>query len=367
MLWSLGLAALAGVCAAFWGVSETWRFIGTALMTSVAAGLMLAVGRLIDREKTREAGLVGMAAITVEYILGVLLLWEASLPSDFRDGIGYTMLAALQVAPPVMAFLALKKGKANSVARWIGLIATAVAFVLMMVAAWVTQGFLDKWWLSSAAVEVCGAVAALCVLGVPLSGWNWRWPGIIAAFVSMVLSLIGIWSNPQGSWIFAAIAGVAAVVAHANISLLCPLRPSQKWVRFVTIVAVVAAALLIDAIVYRDLSMQDPLERPLTAAGVVAGCGTLALAVFARMNLRLQPESPTPDLLTTLTLECPHCALKQKLPAGDSACQRCGLRFHIRLEEPRCGGCGYLLYMLKSDRCPECGLPVQLGAPAAPA
>ena len=42
---------------------------------------------------------------------------------------------------------------------------------------------------------------------------------------------------------------------------------------------------------------------------------------------------------------------------------RCGLKFHIRLEEPRCPKCDYLLFMLQSDRCPECGTPVRGGAP----
>jgi predicted amidophosphoribosyltransferase len=30
----------------------------------------------------------------------------------------------------------------------------------------------------------------------------------------------------------------------------------------------------------------------------------------------------------------------------------------IKVDEPHCETCGYLLYRLKSDRCPECGTPV---------
>jgi hypothetical protein len=314
---------------------------------------------LVDRERTRDAGTLAMGAITAEYLLGIVLLWESSLPSFFRDGVGYTLLAVLQTAPPAIGFLALKKREATSATRWIGLTTATVALALALIAAWMSQALLDKWWFSSVAVEVSGVVGALCVVNANAEIWNWRWAGAVAAFVTMILWLIGIWTTAEGSWVFAAVAGSAGVVAHGNISLLCPLRPSQKWVRFVTVAALVVAAVLIDAIVYRDSFANDAFERALTAAGVVAGCGTIALAVFARLNLRLQPVSETPDIPGELSIECPHCQLKQTLPAGDSACGRCGLRFHIRVEEPRCPGCGYLLYMLKSDRCPECGLPLR--------
>jgi len=41
-----------------------------------------------------------------------------------------------------------------------------------------------------------------------------------------------------------------------------------------------------------------------------------------------------------------------------TSCIECGLRFSIKMDEPRCETCGYLLYRPKSDRCPECGTPI---------
>jgi hypothetical protein len=60
-----------------------------------------------------------------------------------------------------------------------------------------------------------------------------------------------------------------------------------------------------------------------------------------------------------ITIICPGCDAKQTLPVGASSCSRCGLVIHTRIEEPRCAQCDYLLYMLKSDNCPECGTPVR--------
>ncbi len=55
---------------------------------------------------------------------------------------------------------------------------------------------------------------------------------------------------------------------------------------------------------------------------------------------------------------------KQTIELGGSACKACGLRIEVRAEEPRCRQCGYLLYRLTSDTCPECGTPIHRDAPA---
>ncbi|MFG0251941.1 MAG: hypothetical protein ACF8NJ_03610, partial [Phycisphaerales bacterium JB038] len=49
-----------------------------------------------------------------------------------------------------------------------------------------------------------------------------------------------------------------------------------------------------------------------------------------------------------------RCAVAHMANMGTSHCQSCGLRIYLEVEEPRCA-CGYLLYQLQGDRCPECG------------
>jgi Zn finger protein HypA/HybF involved in hydrogenase expression len=84
--------------------------------------------------------------------------------------------------------------------------------------------------------------------------------------------------------------------------------------------------------------------------------------VLARLNRRPRLDTLPPDI--AVTLFCPLCRKKQAIPAGGSACKGCGLRIEVRTEEPTCSQCGYLLYRLTSDNCPECGTPVQRPAAA---
>ena len=51
---------------------------------------------------------------------------------------------------------------------------------------------------------------------------------------------------------------------------------------------------------------------------------------------------------------CPRCGTQQRFARGTSKCAECGLRVIVEFEEPRCA-CGYLLYKLTGEVCPECG------------
>jgi ribosomal protein L37E len=68
--------------------------------------------------------------------------------------------------------------------------------------------------------------------------------------------------------------------------------------------------------------------------------------------------------VTEVKVLCPGCGRNQSLHVGRSACPACRLQFEIRVTEPRCPKCDYLLFMLKSDRCPECGHDLTLPADA---
>ena len=96
------------------------------------------------------------------------------------------------------------------------------------------------------------------------------------------------------------------------------------------------------------------LSRCVGAAGILAGCGTLALVVLARLNRRVDYDPVSLDALEMVVF-CPRCAKKQSIQIGQAECTQCALRIHVRVEEPRCPQCEYLLYRLTSDRCPECG------------
>lgn len=67
------------------------------------------------------------------------------------------------------------------------------------------------------------------------------------------------------------------------------------------------------------------------------------------------PESVARRLRLTMT--CPLCGKEGELPTGFTKCPSCAGVLEIEVEEPRCQ-CGYLLFQLVGDRCPECGRDV---------
>ena len=65
------------------------------------------------------------------------------------------------------------------------------------------------------------------------------------------------------------------------------------------------------------------------------------------------------SIATKVVLEfsCPRCRAEQQLPTGLVRCSECGFALLIEIQEPRCA-CGYLLYQLRGETCPECGREV---------
>ncbi|MHC4141142.1 MAG: hypothetical protein ACYSUF_04405 [Planctomycetota bacterium] len=100
-------------------------------------------------------------------------------------------------------------------------------------------------------------------------------------------------------------------------------------------------------------------ERLTTASAILTSCGALALAVLARLNRRVDFESLT-RAFADITVVCPRCRKKQSIGLGGAACKFCSLRIEVQVEEPVCRECGYLLYQLTSDVCPECGTAIQM-------
>lgn len=89
------------------------------------------------------------------------------------------------------------------------------------------------------------------------------------------------------------------------------------------------------------------------AAALAAG---LALAVFPiRIWEKRRRDAQLETTGATVALTCPRCAEVQEIRAGRRRCRRCRLVIALDVEEPRCAGCGFALYRLTADRCPECG------------
>ena len=87
--------------------------------------------------------------------------------------------------------------------------------------------------------------------------------------------------------------------------------------------------------------------------GSIAGTIAVPIAAISRANKDILPVESIGSRVSLL-LDCPKCHEQQKLRAGNFRCGKCGAGLFIEIEEPRCE-CGYLLYQLQGDTCPECG------------
>jgi hypothetical protein len=382
MLWSLGLAAATGVLAVLLqGGDLVWKLVGTGITTALACALMIPASLLVDREPVRWAGLLGMSAVIVEFLMALSLIWEIARPLLL-----YVTNVEIKVAS-TMVFLGLAAGLTmtlapplsiprHSTAAKAGLGFIALALVAYLAAIWMTdyfRGHGDKGWETANALVVFGLLTVPSLFGLSAAERRrWRWAGVVSSFVACSMWVMEIW-NPIGSdvgvVVFCALLSLGAATAHANLCLVAVrLTPGQQWVRGGTIAAAVVTALLVVLFVSKDKFpaaipiVKEMVGRFTEAAGIIAACGTLALLVLARINRKVDAEPGAGDL-DEVSLVCPRCRKRQSLPVGNSTCASCGLRISIRVEEPRCAKCDYLLRGLTSDRCPECGTPI--GSPVA--
>ena len=80
------------------------------------------------------------------------------------------------------------------------------------------------------------------------------------------------------------------------------------------------------------------LRLPRVAMAIVAGCGSLALAILARYNKLVASPSPTgsdevdPAKIEKMTVVCPRCELRQTVAIGGAQCSKCSLEIHIRVQ-----------------------------------
>ncbi|MEE8155698.1 MAG: hypothetical protein V3T53_12160 [Phycisphaerales bacterium] len=92
--------------------------------------------------------------------------------------------------------------------------------------------------------------------------------------------------------------------------------------------------------------------------GSLTVLGALIVPMLARSLAKPRPQTAE-SIATKVVLEfsCPRCRAEQQLPTGLVRCKECRFALLIEIQEPRCA-CGYLLYQLRGETCPECGREV---------
>jgi hypothetical protein len=247
------------------------------------------------------------------------------------------MLFLAATAVPAIAFAALSKRADSAVSAKIGLWASAAVFVLLMVGTWgewLRHARAGRWSEVGGVLAIFAVLAVLCLIGAGTDRRHWRWLGVAAAGTAFAMWAYAILMDlHQTTAVFICVVSVAAVVAHANAMAWCPLKPGQRWLLWGTIAAGIATGAFVDLARVTSPWQDEMLGRLAGAMAIVAGCGTLALLILARINQRSGPVAATVAELREITLTCPRCRTKQTLAIGVEKCGGCGLVISVHIEE----------------------------------
>lgn len=192
--------------------------------------------------------------------------------------------------------------------------------------------------------------------------------GVVSSAIAFVAWMTVIWGWPNPGrvtrpWAFVALT-FSVVVAHFSLLSLARLRRRWEWVRVATrVCAGLLIACFAGAVAWHITERVVLPGLVILLIGVV--CGTLCVILLHWLGVVSAREGLTTPMVLLLT--CPRCETSQELLAGRARCAQCGLSLRIEIDEEYCENCGYLLYRLTSDRCPECGVPIARGAQSAAA
>ena len=232
----LGFAAAAGVLAVFLSTLVIGRVAGTALIAAVAIAAAMPISRLLDHDKKRIGGIIGLASIVLGFIAAMATLWldlfNTSWDLDFRLG----MTAVIVPACGMTAGLLLASLEARW-ARWTvrtALVADVLAEILLLISVWTPSE--DRPAETAGFLLVSGATIALSLIGVGIERRAWRWLGVLASAVALGLGFAGTWfvhSDDATAYIVAMC--IAWVVAYAIVVLRVPLGEARFWTFFAAI------------------------------------------------------------------------------------------------------------------------------------
>ncbi len=358
MLWMLAITAVAGVFTIFGSA----RVMGRVALTAGAAALAIItsfpLAAMLDRTGKRNAGLLGLGSVVGAFVLTLGAIWIGVFAgtSDLTEKL---LASAAIIGLSGLVSAALLAGRVQPGLRVVvdfGCIAIGVSGVIFLAAVW--GGFHSKLAETGGALLASCGGAALALVAPTLGARGWRWLGPLAALGAFVLAVAGIWFIPsRDSSAYTTLLCIAFAIGHANFVCFVPLPDSSWWLRLVAIGSASATAGLISFIAvategFREESL-DPLPRVAGAAGIVAACSTIGVALVWRLN---RPRTARPlTSITGTSLACPHCGKKFDARVGTSACPTCGLLVTLAVREPLCHVCQYPLLDLKSANCPECG------------
>ncbi len=169
------------------------------------------------------------------------------------------------------------------------------------------------------------------------------------------------------SFLAAALYGLAIALAYT--AALAQVRTDSRLLRSLCVatgasVWLCAGVLLLLLLAMNttdsDFGFMFVLMLVFGVSSLVALAGTIAVPVaVASKASRIRAAAESIDPRVQVRFGCPKCGERQTHRPGFARCSRCHAGMLIDVEEPRCE-CGYLLYRLVGEKCPECGRPVSI-------
>jgi hypothetical protein len=375
MLAALALAGIAGALALLTASgNEVWRIAGTSFVVAIAAGIMMPMSVWADKPATRAAGLFGMCIAIVELLLAAVLIWGSMLPSSFRDFVAWSTGI---VGPCGLLSARFLKELAHPSRRWmaiVGAAGAALAATSWLIASWL-DSFNSSWTVSEPffysgwAILFAGILAALALVGITKSdGQWWRWFGVAGAIIGAAVAVYGAIERKGGNpgWI-AGPYSLAAVIAHAIVVLRIPLTPGQRWVRWVAMIAALCTGITTTHCVATEARLNQMMDdfdwswRLSSAFALVCASASMALLVLGRLNRKPVVELSKAEVYGHVSLDCPRCEKKLRIPMGGALCDSCRLYINVTVKTAKCAKCNYDLTNLTTEFCPECGTPIPRG------
>lgn len=191
-----------------------------------------------------------------------------------------------------------------------------------------------------------------------------------ALALSMVAYISMIWADRFVSWetrdavySWGSVSLMLAILL-AHRMLIAPLRAPNLIATISKRTALISAGLLFAMMTYGFIRQdfggyEEIVVRIMGVSAIVMVASTIAAGTIAM--LAPKPGEDEPGLLVGtigVDLTCPRCQHPiQARSNREARCDGCRLKVRVEVEEPRCA-CGYLLYQLESDTCPECGKPI---------
>lgn len=262
---------------------------------------------------------------------------------------------------------------ARSAAMWTMLAVIGACGLLGVVAIMAPSRFIDEDLLIAAFVTGLHALGAMVLIAIGRDQARLLLGSLVTLLGSMAIFLGLIFFSGSVHWevervlgkVGAALIATSVVLGHRML-----VRPMLAHhgravgVRVVKRTALIstpiAAGLLIGMLFLDPYFNGDEIAvRIFGVALVISACSTLALG---GMGLLMgKDDGADPGLLgsgVAIALTCPRCSTAVEARSGrERRCDGCRLRIRVEIDEPRCA-CGYLLYELESDTCPECGRAV---------